>query len=248
MYRSTLPTLGAPRSTWGYFSSSENDFSLGSATRPDGSSYDLNISPIRWNYDDYYSMGGSCAPGNGGTGADNAGFVGGRTDGCQNNNAGVWTNDINELFVNTNQIGMRIINDGTNFKFYLNPDPDDNDANPNEYMLVGQSPATFTSDMGVMVGVEAARFDTEMQWAEFDNFLVRSVADSDVANTRVEISPNSATVGASVNFKMIMNPTFTANDAGIAEIKVVKPSSYAAWDTSGITVYTDHGTGAATLM
>ncbi|MCS6983843.1 MAG: hypothetical protein NZM25_01795 [Leptospiraceae bacterium] len=222
-YRAQRPTTADPRSTWGFFTSAENEFNLTNATRPDGQPINLNVGGIWWRYDD------ECV-----------GFSGPTTYGCAGQNS---SNN-----VNSHPLGLRISTDGELFYFYINPDPDGNNqpiSNANEYILVGTAPATFSNNLKAMIGVESERYDTEMQWAEFDNFLMRSVTDGNPANTRAEIYPYAGNVGQTVNFNIIINPTINTNDAGIAEIRIRKPSSFPSWNASSVEVFTHHGTGVS---
>lgn len=234
IYRAQRPAIGAgiePYSNWGYYQSAESNFNLASVTRPDGQSTDLSHAVIgqhlQWNYDDYYS---ECTT-NGSACLDDSGNF---TDGIANADPD-----------NTNHIGMRVINDGSKFRFYLNADPDDNDAGlPNEYIEVGSVNASFTENMSVMFGVESGRYDTENQTVRFDDFLIRSVADQGSANTNAEISPTTINEDATaVPFNLVINPTVNTDDAGISEIKITRPSSFGPWDISNINVYTEHGAG-----
>lgn len=241
IYRAQRPTIANPYSTWGYYLSSEVNFNLANMYRPDGQSLNFLTSyggadgaPLQWLYDDDPE----------GTGAP--------------------TNPTSPQ--NNQKVGMRIVNDGSKFKFYLNANPEsaatvtDHYGNTvtggllNEYLLTQQVTATFNTDMNVMIGVESGRPETEMQDVTLDNFLIRSVADGDLADTKVEVTPKSVKTGASANlFKMLIDPTITSNgtseDAGISEIKIVKPSSAQGWsdtwDLANLKVYTTHGTGTA---
>ncbi len=232
-YYAWKPVLGSPVSEWGYYTSAEADFNLSTSVRPDGQSQDLSGAPLQWNYDDYYST--ATADGGGGQLDDSGNF----TDAIHNTNA-----------ANVNPVGIRIVHNGNTLYFYANPNPIEGDGNydalPNEYIRIGSVGATFTDNMNFMLGVETPRRDTEMHWVELDNLLVRSVADGDVADTKVEMSPTKVRKDTSTAFKMLISPTINANDAGIAEVKIVKPSTFSgAWDTANIGVYSTHGGGAA---
>ncbi len=225
-------TTDLPLSMWGYYSAAETNFSMVSSVRPDNTSIDLSYQGIgsqqvEWNYDDRYSScpsgGGTCFDNNGG-GADDNGTL-------------------NENPANNNLIGMRMVHDGDTIRFFINPDPDENDPLPNEYIEAGSVAATFSNNLKFMFGVESARADTETQIASFDNLLVRSVADGDT--TYAEINPTQVHVGDSVPFSLVLNPTLNTDDAGIAELKITKPSVYAGWDISSLGVFSTHGGGAA---
>lgn len=232
-YYAQRPVLGSPVSEWGYYISAESNFNLAAGTRPDGTlNYDLSGAPLQWNYDDYYST----STVNGSAGLDDSGNF---TDAVHNPNS-----------ANQNPVGIRIVHNGSTLYFYANPNPVDGDgkyeALPNEYIQVGQVGATFTDSMNYMLGVETPRRDTEMHWVELDNLLIRSVADGDAADTMVEMNPTKAKVGSATAFKMLISPTINTNDAGIAEVKITKPSTFTdTWDTANINVYTTHGAGAA---
>ncbi len=232
-YYAQRPVLGNPLSEWGYYISAESNFNLTAGSRPDGQSQDLSGAPLQWNYDDYYST----ATVDGGSGQlDDSGNY---TDAIHNANA-----------PNLNPVGIRIVHNGSTLYFYTNPNPIEGDgkydALPNEYIRIGSVGATFTDSMNFMLGVETPRKDTEMHWVELDNLLIRSVADGDAADTKVEMSPTKVRKATSTAFKMLINPTINTNDAGIAEIKIVKPSTFSgAWSTASVGVYSTHGGGAA---
>ncbi len=225
-------TTGLPLSMWGYYYAAETNFSMVSSVRPDNTTIDLSYQGIgsqqvEWNYDDRYS---SCESG-GGACFDNSG--GGADD----------NGTLNANPVNTNLIGIRMVHNGDTIRFFINPDPDDNDSLPNEYIETGSVGATFSNNLKFMFGVESARADTESQAVTFDNLLVRSVADGET--TYAEMNPTQVRAGDVVPFSMVISPTLNIDDAGIAEIKIAKPSVYAAWNINSFGVYTTHGGGAA---
>ena len=78
---------------------------------------------------------------------------------------------LNGTPANLNPVGVRIVHNGTQFKFYLNSNPVDGDGNfegdPNEYSMTGSVNSTFNTNLNFMVGAETPRPDTEMQWLEF---------------------------------------------------------------------------------
>lgn len=233
-YYAQRPVLGSPVSEWGYYISAESNFNLAAGTRPDGTlNYDISGAPLQWNYDDYYST--ATVDGGGGQLDDSGNY----TDAIYNANS-----------ANQNPVGIRIVHNGSTLFFYANPNPIEGDSKydalPNEYIKIGQVGATFTDSMNFMLGVETPRRDTEMHWVELDNLLIRSVADGDVADTMIEMNPTKVKVGTNTAFKMLISPTINTNDAGIAEIKITKPSTFVnTWDTSNINVYSTHGGGVS---
>lgn len=223
MMRMTYNTgSGQPRSTWGYYISSEQRFDLTSTTRPDGTSYDITDNAtytLEWNYDDHYGDGTR----------ENIG------DGDFGNGT------YNAIRNNTNAVVIRMTHDGSNVRFYINPDPDDSNPYPNEFLLVGSAPISWSDNIKVMMGHEAKRADCEKQEADYDYVLVRSVASSLVS----EIYPYQIKKGSTNTYQIVITPTFTANDAGIGELVITKPAAYDAfaWNVGDVQVFSDNGTG-----
>ena len=209
---------GEPFSTWGVYQASEQAFDLETATRPDGTTVNIinnTTYTLEWDYDDYW--GDNVNPGSGGTANANAD--------------------------NNNPIIVRITHDGSTIRMYINPNPDDDGSNPypNEFLLVGTAGVDWSDNIKFMVGTESKRTDTEQQDADIDSVLVRSVASS----IKAEISPNNIAKGSTNTFQVVVAPTFTANDAGIGEIVILKPAGYEsiAWDVSKVQVFSDNGAG-----
>jgi len=213
---------GQPRSTWGYYIGSEQRFDLTSAQRPDGTTVDITSDAtytLEWNYDEKWGVGTEENAGDGDFGA------------------GTWNANAN----NNNEIIVRITHDGSTVRFYINPDPDDGNLYPNEFLLVGSADVSWNDNLKFMVGMESKRYDCEKQDADIDHVLVRSSADTLTS----EIYPSQIAQGTTNTFQLVVTPTFTADDAGIGQLTIRKPAGYTTipWNISDIQVFTDNGSG-----
>lgn len=125
---------------------------------------------------------------------------------------------------NLNPLGIRMTHDGSTIRFYLNPNPISGDGRldgePNEYFYFGSVSVGWNTDMKVMLGHESLYFANETQDGIYDDFLVRTVCNTLTAS----ISPQQVLAGANTTFKVVAVPTISANDSGIGEITIKKPS------------------------
>lgn len=121
---------------------------------------------------------------------------------------------------NTNSIGFRITHNGSRIDFYLNPDPDDNDAYPNEWFRVGSKPVLWNTGMKIMVGHHVRIMLTRGQYAQFDNLLVRSSTDKSKASLSPEFVPVSPEPQKLV---YTISNTIKPENAGINIIRINKP-------------------------
>lgn len=209
---------GQPRSSWGYSVVSEQPFDMTAGTDNSGVTRDLtaNIASgngVPWNYDDMW-----------GAGTQGGGTANGTAD-------------------NNNSIIVRLTHDSSYVRMYINPDPDNANTYPNEFILVQTVPVSWNSDIRVMTGVESKRTDTETQDADIDSMLIRSVSSGVTA----EITPARVAKGTTNWYEIVLNPTFSADDAGIGEIVISKSDRLSSfnWDPSAIQVYSVKGTGGA---
>lgn len=211
---------GKPFSTWGKYISSESRFDLSSVIRADGTTIidinnNTNYQP-EWCYENNYGAG--------------TGY--GALDGTTNDNS-----------TNTNTIALMMTHNGSEVKFYINPNYNSDPANPypNEFLLLGSANVAWNSNISFMFGQESKRYDTEMEYFQIDSVLIREVTSNSIA----EIYPNEVITNKQVQYTIIITNIISPNDAGIGEIEIEKPTGFSMWDISSIEVYTYYGTGAA---
>ncbi len=211
-----------PYSTWGKYISSESRFNLTSCQRADGiRTINLLVSSysnynLEWCYENNYGKG---------TGD-------GSLDGTPNSPS-----------TNTNVIGILLTHNGSRVDFYINPNYNNDPANPypDEYIYLGSAGVGWYSNISFMFGHEAKRYDTEMEFFEIDSVLIREVC----SNSLAEIFPEETVTNKTINFTIIITNIIQPDDAGIGEVEIVKPAGFSAWDISSIKVYTYYGTGTS---
>ena len=211
-------TNSRPRSTWGKYIFSESRFYLTNVLRADQQSF-ININnntnyKLEWCYEDNYGKSSS-------------------------DNTGTW----NARPTNTNTIGILLTHNGSEVKFYVNPNYRGNPSNPypNEFLYLGSAQVSWRSNISFMFGQESKRYDTECEYIQFDEVLIRSVASNSIA----EIYPAEVVTNRNVNFTIVITNILSVNDAGIGEIEIEKPSGYSAFNPANVEVYTYYGTGSA---
>ncbi len=219
-------SITSPDSAFGYYYGSEFLPSTSALVSEDGTTYDFSQAGVwRRNYDDDYGSATPPAPG----GNDPA------NDGDDNSYYSPGTIE----YENTNPLGIKIIHTGNQIKFYLNPNPIDGDgfrdADPNAYFLLGSVNVGWNTNLAIMIGHENLYFHFESADAIYDDFLIRSVASNVVA----EVSPTKVRKNSTINFIAEIKGTFSTNDSGIGEIKIVKPATYGDWNYANINIYTN---------
>ncbi|MDD5065448.1 MAG: hypothetical protein PHF84_00230, partial [bacterium] len=160
------------------------------------------------------------------------------TYGLEKNYENEWAGNINTDCSNANPVGLKITHDGSKLRFYINPNPyhDVSNPYPNEYCLVGQVAVGWNSGMRIMLGHGSHYHATDLEDVRYDNLLIRTVADTVTS----EIYPAKVTTNKKIDFTYIIKPSFRMTDSGIAELKIVKPSSYAgSW--SNVQVFSEWG-------
>ncbi len=205
-----------PFSTWGKYVSSESRFDLSSVTRANEQTSINIVNDTNYTLEWCYE------------------------DSYGN---GTYAGTPNTRSTNTNTIALMMTHNGSEVKFYINPNYNSDAANPypNEFLLAGNSSVGWSSNISFMFGQEAKRYDTEMEYFQIDSVLIRSVASNSIA----EISPNEVGTNKAIDFVMYITNTFTANDSGIGEVEIEKPSGYSQWDISNFHIFTYYGTGSA---
>lgn len=121
---------------------------------------------------------------------------------------------------NTNSVGFRITHNGSRIDFYLNPDPDNRNAYPNEWLKVGSKQVLWNSGMKIMVGHNVRIMLTRQQTAYFDDLLVRSATDKSKAFISPEllpVAPEPQKLVYTISNKII------PGNAGVNIIRITKP-------------------------
>ncbi|MDD5067660.1 MAG: hypothetical protein PHF84_11505, partial [bacterium] len=79
--------------------------------------------------------------------------------------------------VNNNDVGIRITYDGSRVGFYVNPDPSDGNAYPNEYCYLRDTSFPITNNLRIMLGhANNGTFPTTQTWrAVYTNILIRTI-------------------------------------------------------------------------
>lgn len=125
---------------------------------------------------------------------------------------------------NTQPLGIRVTHDGSKIRFYLNPNPLPSDGildgEPNEFFLFGEVSVAWNTDMKVMFGHESLYFLPEDTTAHYGDFLVRSVCKTASATNNL----HKVLAGTDNTYRLTVVPTFEANDSGIGELIIRKPS------------------------
>lgn len=215
-YQSTQNTnnlIGGYRSMWGLFNGSETRFDLRNARFKSGTQnlVDNQNYGLEWCYDDDYGRQSACVAGT-----------------------------LNSASSNTNVVGLKMTHDGSMIRFYMNPNPKSRPGNPfpNEYTCVGSNAVTWNTKLRPMMGVASHVHYTEKDDARFDDFLVRSVANTLTA----EIYPADVVTNSTLEYTLFIKPTFTSNDSGIGELRIVRPDGFSSY--ANIKVYTEWGDSA----
>lgn len=195
-----------PLSYWGVNNNKVGGFDLSALTRPGGGTTNLE-NLLRWTYDDRWGKNTT-----GGGGTDHTAFT-----------------------TNSNIIKIRVTTDGATAYLYINPNPTGSATQrtnagtvnvqfPNEFILIGQAPITFTNGIQPMFGIEANRVDGEMYYQAVTNFTIRSICSNVVS----EVAPGGFKAGT-VNTPLygVIKPLFSTNDeAGVSEIYIDLPPEY----------------------
>ncbi|MDD5066400.1 MAG: hypothetical protein PHF84_05080 [bacterium] len=122
---------------------------------------------------------------------------------------------------NTNSIGFRITHNGSRIDFYVNPDPDNNDAYPSEWLKIGSKDVLWNTGMKIMVGHHVRIMLTRQQTAHFDELLVRSTTDKSKASISPELVPVSPEPQKLV---YTISNSIKPENAGINVIRITKPA------------------------
>ncbi|HMA99531.1 MAG TPA: hypothetical protein VKS21_00955, partial [Spirochaetota bacterium] len=79
---------------------------------------------------------------------------------------------------NANDYIFRIVHDGEYVSLYVNPDPDNNDNYPNEFLLLTNKRVFWSSNLSIMLGHEVKNNEMVTQRAVYDHLRIRSTAEA----------------------------------------------------------------------
>ncbi|MCX7883127.1 MAG: hypothetical protein N2314_07900, partial [Brevinematales bacterium] len=133
---------------------------------------------------------------------------------------------------NNNHIKIRVTFDGQYASLYINPNPNGTSQQNwdgtttsylNTFYLVERVPVIFSNELMVMLGLANNRGDAERLLLSVDNFTIRSIAASNVA----EISPVFTKAGSTNLLTVAIKPWFsTSTEAGVEEVWIRLPEGY----------------------
>ena len=166
-----------------------------------------------------------------------------RPDGSATNLANFHSLTVNVTvgtIVNTN-VALMATHDGSSVSFYFNPDPDNNDAHPNEYCFVGNFPVSFTNNIRFMINEEVRNKNSSCD-ARFGSFMIRSAADSSAMSVSIDSEDQSSNSTDLRRLQFNFANGIYASNAGINVITISKPDAWSnyGWDTSKVYVISDY--------
>ena len=123
-------------------------------------------------------------------------------------------------YPNTNEYTFKIVHDGQYLSLYINPDPDDNDAYPNEFCKVAQKRVLWNDNMKIILGHEVKNFKEHHRDVKYDFLRIVSAADS----SRVQLEPKIITPNKEeVKFVLNIDNDISPQNAGINYMEVQIP-------------------------
>ncbi len=139
----------------------------------------------------------------------------------------------------TNELGINMVHSGNKITIYINPDPAGNTSNlSNTWIKFAEFPVSWSNKVIAYFNNETPYYRIEPIEAQFDNFLIRTVA----SNITAKMIPNKVITNQWVDFKLEINvENVSANDSGVGEIYIKKPASYGSWDINSISVSNIYG-------
>ena len=126
-------------------------------------------------------------------------------------------------YPNTNEYTFKIVHDGEYVTIYINPDPDDNDAYPNEFCKVAQKRVLWNDNMKIILGHEVQNYLEHHRSVKYDFLRIVSAADS----SRVQLTPKIITPNKEeVRFAFNINNDISPKNAGINYMEVQIPQGF----------------------
>ncbi|MGC8764431.1 MAG: FlgD immunoglobulin-like domain containing protein [Brevinematia bacterium] len=144
-----------------------------------------------------------------------------------NNEAGGYSNPVTE------ELAINLVHSGSKIIIYLNPNPAGDTGPNNTWIKFAEVPVGWSNDIVAFIGNETGFFRGEPAEAQFDNFLIRSIASNVVA----KITPTKVMTNSLVQFSVEIEPQNVATqDSGIGEIYIKKPTGYGNWQLNTVSV------------
>ncbi|MFN4216788.1 MAG: hypothetical protein ACK4HQ_05260, partial [Brevinematales bacterium] len=142
---------------------------------------------------------------------------------------------------NNNHIKIRVTMDGKYASLYINPNPNGGSQQNwdgtttsylNTFYLVAKVPVIFSNDLMVMLGLANNRGDAERLLLNVDNFTIRTIAASNIA----EITPVLTKAGSTNVLAIAVKPWFsTTTEAGVQELLIRLPVTFSHTNWSAFT-------------
>ena len=140
----------------------------------------------------------------------------------------------NTAIPNTNHYGIKIVHDGQYISMYINPDPDDNDAYPNEYCLVARREVLWNDNLTMILGHEVR--DQNMQNAQdahYDYLKIKSAANK----SKVFLEPPYFK-GDTMHCQLFLSNDILSQNAGINYVELNLPAGVSLDSLDDIAVKT----------
>ncbi|NPV37639.1 MAG: carboxypeptidase regulatory-like domain-containing protein, partial [Brevinematales bacterium] len=139
---------------------------------------------------------------------------------------------LNNYSNNNNHIKIRVTMDGKYASLYINPNPNgvsqqnwDGTTTTylNTFYLVAKVPVIFSNELMVVFGLANNRGDAERLLLNVDNFTIRTISASNIA----EISPVMTKAGSTNVLTIAIKPWFsTTTEAGVQELFIRLPEAF----------------------
>ncbi|MEJ5284369.1 MAG: carboxypeptidase-like regulatory domain-containing protein, partial [Brevinematales bacterium] len=155
-----------------------------------------------------------------------------------NSEAGGYTRPV------TDELAINMIHSGNKILIYINPNPAGDGGPQNTWIKFAEVPVAWSNDIIAFIGNEINFFRGEPVEAQFDNFLIRTIASNVVA----KVTPQKVMTNSSVEFAVEIEPQGVATeDSGIGEIYIKKPAGYGSWQLNTVTVSNSYSTSLSRI-
>ncbi len=149
-----------------------------------------------------------------------------------NSEAGGYSNPV------TDELAINLVHSGNKIIIYLNPNPAGDNGPQNTWIKFAEVPVGWSNDIIAFIGNETGFFRGEPAEANFDHFIIRTIASNVVAS----ITPRKVLTNSTIQFSVEIEPQgVTADDSGIGEIYIKKPAGYGSWQLSTVSVSNTYG-------
>ncbi len=151
--------------------------------------------------------------------------------------------NINNGIAQSSNVGFRMIHNGNAIQFFVNPDPDNNDAAwPNEWCYIGERQVVWNDRMQFMIGhaqqannANSGSGNDFRQDADWDDVLVKNAVNYvgiSMAPASIPVNTNVKTLVMTISNQILKQTGLT--NAGVNVIKITKPSDF-FWPSLPIT-------------